>query len=131
MTEEQNKVLGTILAMGRAYNSRDIDAVMRAYETSAAVLFEPGKPVVGAAAIREAFVASLVVSPQFSFGRHEVVMADDLALHITPWTMTGTFPDGQPIAQEGLSVAVLRRQTDGRWLMVIDNPHGQTSLQSQ
>jgi len=131
MTEEQNKVLSTITKMGQAYNSRDIDAVMTTYETSASVLFEPGKPVVGATAVKEMFMGSLAISPQFSFGKHEVVVAGDIALHITPWTMTGKMPDGQKVEQKGLSVAVLRKQSDGKWLMVIDNPHGQALLQSQ
>jgi hypothetical protein len=29
----------------------------------------------------------------------------------------------------GLSVAVLRRQPDGSWVMVIDNPYGDAVLQ--
>ncbi len=49
----------------------------------------------------------------------------DIAVHFAPWTMTGTAPDGTEIKQTGLSVAVLRKQADGNWLMVIDNPHGQ------
>jgi ketosteroid isomerase-like protein len=42
--------------------------------------------------------------------------------------MTGTAPDGTPIRQSGLSVAVLRKQADGKWLMVFDNPFGQHLL---
>ena len=38
--------------------------------------------------------------------------------------MTGKTPDGFPIEQSGFSVVVLRKQTDGQWLMVIDNPFG-------
>ena len=42
--------------------------------------------------------------------------------------MKGKTPDGQGIEQSGLSVAILRKQADGEWLMVIDNPHGQHLL---
>jgi ketosteroid isomerase-like protein len=45
--------------------------------------------------------------------------------------MTGKSPDGQEIKQSGLSVAVLRRQADGGWKMVIDNPHGGRLLSKQ
>lgn len=128
MNAEQNKVLSTITTMGANYNSRDIDSVMKAYEASAVVLFEPGTPVSGLASIKAAFQGSLMVNPHFVFGKHEVTIAGDIALHLTPWTMTGKTPDGQSISQSGLSVAVLRRQADGTWLMVIDNPHGQALL---
>jgi ketosteroid isomerase-like protein len=43
--------------------------------------------------------------------------------------MTATDPiTGNPIEQAGLSLAVFRRQADGKWLMVIDNPHGSVLL---
>jgi len=128
MNTESNKVLATINSMGSNYNARDIDAVMKAYEDSAVVLFEQNKPVSGATAVKAAFQGSLAVSPHFVFGRHEVTIAGDIALHLTPWTMTGKTPDNHMISQSGLSVAVLRKQADGQWLMVIDNPHGQALL---
>lgn len=58
-----------------------------------------------------------------------MLVAGDVAVHFAPWTMTGTDPRGNPLIQKGLSVAVLRRHADGRWLMVIDNPHGQRLLE--
>ena len=45
--------------------------------------------------------------------------------------MRATAPDGTKIQERGLSVAVLRRQPDGQWLMVIDNPHGQHLLDAR
>ena len=42
--------------------------------------------------------------------------------------MTGVAPNGTPVRHEGLSVAVLRRQADGRWVMVIDQPYGDALL---
>ncbi|WP_438498976.1 hypothetical protein [Alteromonas australica] len=44
-------------------------------------------------------------------------------MHISPWSMKGKTPDGQEVKQSGLSVAILRRQKDGDWKMIIDNPY--------
>jgi ketosteroid isomerase-like protein len=38
--------------------------------------------------------------------------------------LDGTGPDGKPVKIEGQSAEVARRQPDGTWLFVIDNPHG-------
>jgi len=59
----------------------------------------------------------------------EVFASGDIALHIAPWKMTGQAPDGTPFDQNGLSVAVFRRQADGAWKMVIDNPNGDALLE--
>ena len=48
----------------------------------------------------------------------------DIAVHIAPWTMSGTAPDGTPIVDSGLSVATLRRQVDDSWKIMLDNPFG-------
>jgi ketosteroid isomerase-like protein len=40
------------------------------------------------------------------------------------WTFAGTGPDGTPVKLAGHSADVLRRQIDGSWRFVIDNPWG-------
>ncbi len=70
------------------------------------------------------FAGFISAQAHFTFDGHEVIVAGDVALHLTPWKMTGLAPDGSPLSGSGLSIAVLRRQADGRWLMVIDDPYG-------
>ena len=38
--------------------------------------------------------------------------------------MTGIAPDGSLVQDGGYSADVFRRQSDGRWLILIDHPHG-------
>jgi ketosteroid isomerase-like protein len=49
---------------------------------------------------------------------------DDLALVIGVWSFDGTAPDGTPVRLEAKNADVLRRQSDGSWRFVIDNPWG-------
>lgn len=37
------------------------------------------------AALREAFQGFIDMQPKFSMPEHEVIEADDIALHIAPW----------------------------------------------
>jgi uncharacterized protein (TIGR02246 family) len=126
--DEKAQILSTIDAMTSAFNSGDIDAVMRAYEPGAVVVGQPGVPVSGTQALRSMFAGFVAAKAHFTFLGHEVVQAGDIAVHFTPWRMTGLGPDGSAIESDGLSVAVLRRQADGRWLMAIDNPFGDSLL---
>ena len=42
------------------------------------------------------------------------------------WSLTGgTDPDGNPVNMEGRSTEIMRRQSDGSWLDVIDDPYSQ------
>ncbi|NOU32160.1 MAG: SnoaL-like domain-containing protein [Polyangiaceae bacterium] len=122
--DQKTQIRSTIDAMTDAFNRGDIDAVMTAYEPGAVVLGRPGDPVSGTPELRAMFASFIAAKARFSFFGHEIVQAGDVAVHLTPWRMTGVDPSGAALSAEGLSVAVLRRQGDGRWLMVIDNPFG-------
>ena len=128
MNAEQLKVMETINAMVNAYHDRDLDRVMATYTQDAVIVFEPGSAISDPKTQRQMFAESFQINPKFEFGGHEVFIADDTAVHLTPWTMTGKAPDGTEISQSGLSVAVLKKQADGQWLMVVDNPHGQVLM---
>lgn len=131
MTADETDALDAISTMTSAFMAGDIEAVMNVYEDHASVAFEPGQPVSDAAVLAEMFTAMSALKPQFTYSGHEVIVQGDLALHIAPWSMTGTTPDGQDVAQSGLSVAILRKQADGGWKMVIDNPHGARLIEAR
>lgn len=128
MTDQEQAVLGAVERMTAAFQAGDLDTVMASYERPATIVFEPGTPVTDPDAQRQAFRELMALSPRFVYGGHEVFVAGDLAVHLAPWTMRATGPDGSAIEDGGLSVAVLRRQADGRWLMAVDDPHGQHLL---
>lgn len=124
MAQDQQDVLNAIQTMTSNFQGNDIAGVMASYEIEATVVFEPGSPVSDAAQLEQMFAGMAAVNPVFEYAGHEVIVNGDIAVHIAPWSMTGKTPDGQELGQSGLSIAVLRRQPDGGWKMVIDNPHG-------
>lgn len=128
MTPDQKDVLALIQSMTSSFEKGDIDAVMRTYEPDQSIAFQPGEPVSDSALSRQLFEQFRSVSPEFTYSGHEVIVEGDIAVHVAPWQMTGTDPEGKPVTGAGLSIAVLRRQPDGSWKMVIDNPHGSRLL---
>ncbi len=131
MTTEQ-QVIEAVETMTAAFHAGDIAGVMASYADGATIVFQPGSgPTTDPKIQRETFEQLFALKPAFTYQGHEVFVSGDTAIHIAPWTMTGTAPDGTPIEQSGLSVAALRRQSDGRWLLVIDDPNGEHLLSSR
>lgn len=131
MNQTEKDVYSTIENMTDAFHKGDIKGVMGSYESQATVVFEPNKPASDMDQIRQMFEGAFQLNPAFTYSGHDVIVTGDIALHIAPWQMKGNAPDGTEIAQSGLSVAVLRKQPDGSWRMVIDNPHGQILMENK
>lgn len=125
--KDQNEVLAIINTMTTAFAKGDINTVMSTYGQEAVVVGEPGKPVTGDSELRTMFASFVDAGVAFTYGAHEVVIAGDTALHLMQWTAPQ--PDGGEAS--ALSVAVLRRQPDGGWKMVIDHPFGDTVMAPQ
>jgi len=53
-----------------------------------------------------------------------VVQSGDLALTVSDYTITSTGPDGKQTSSSARGTEVVRRQADGTWRFVIDNPTG-------
>jgi len=110
------------------FNSGNLDNLVALYEPNAMLVAQPGQAAEGHAAIRQALSQFLGMKPTLTPGRISVVTAGDIALSVLKWTLKGTGPDGKPVQMEGATSDVLRKQPDGRWLFVIDNPWGAAIL---
>jgi uncharacterized protein (TIGR02246 family) len=112
--------------VAQAINSGDVDAQMAIYEPDAYFNFEPGPegPVTGIQAIREAFTGFLATKPNITLRLLSCNQAGDIAVIRNAWHLTCTGQDGNPVEMTGQTVSVLRRQPDGNWLVLVDNPYG-------
>src|SRR5437879_2317396 len=104
-----------------AFNRHDVDAICALYEPEA-VLMTSGGAARGLAAIREAYLDFLMGRPTIELETVVVCQAGDLALLQGKWISRGATPNGAETHSEGRSTETVRRQADGRWLFVIDDP---------
>jgi uncharacterized protein (TIGR02246 family) len=113
------------LLLIEAAHKSDVEAAVALYEPNASFVQDSGEVVTGHAAIREAMKSFLALKPHFTLKVNSVQSGDGtLALTRATWSMTGTDPEGKPVTMGGRSAEVVRRQSDGTWKFVIDNPHG-------
>ena len=107
-----------------AINAADIEAALALYESGATFVAEPGRSVTGTAAIREVMEGFLTMKPSMTVEVPIVVESGDTALMHSHWTLKGTGPDGSPVEMDMRGTEVVRRQADGTWKFIVDNPFG-------
>src|SRR6185312_15438678 len=99
-----------------AFNKRDVDALVRLYEDDA-WLFGPSGPVHGTDAIRGAWTEMLAMGGSVQMVTQYVIEQGDIALLSNRWTSTIGEDEVSAVTAE-----VARRQSDGTWKYLIDNP---------
>ena len=74
--------------------------------------------------VSEALTGFISMNGELDLEVTRVLEVDDLALVLGVWSFEGTRPDGEPVRLASRNADVLRRQSDGTWRFVIDNPWG-------
>ncbi|UOT04670.1 nuclear transport factor 2 family protein [Rhodococcus opacus] len=93
-------------------NAGDAAGVAALYEEDAVMAYPPGSRTVGRAAIQKLWESVLANAPHFEPETPlPTLISDDIALTSTPPT------DGS-----GARAQVVRRQPDGTWLRLLDQP---------
>ena len=111
-------------AVVEGINTGNHDLLLSLYEPEAAFATRPGSLARGLGDICEALDVFIALNGKLDLEVTRVLEAGDLALVAGEWSFTGTGPDGEPVKLAAKNADVLRRQTDGSWRFVIDNPWG-------
>jgi len=120
-TATPHQVLESIV---QGINSGDLESLIPLYETDAAFATQPGSLAHGGTGVCEALSGFISMDGTLDLEVTRVLEVDDLALVTGVWSFDGTGPDGDPVRLESRNADVLRRQPDGTWRFVIDNPWG-------
>jgi uncharacterized protein (TIGR02246 family) len=99
------------------FNRGDVESLVALYEPNA-VLLVSGQTMVGHEAIRNAYTGMLARGGRMELETRSVAESGEglAVLHAT-WTLQTAGSTAR-----GLSTEVVRRQPDGTWLFVIDEP---------
>jgi ketosteroid isomerase-like protein len=101
----------------RAFNSGDVEEILDLYEPGA-VLVSGGHLVSGHDGLRRTYTALVASRGQMKLETRGLIESGEgLAVLHGAWSLD------PPAGTHGLSTEVVRRQPDGSWKFVIDNPY--------
>ncbi|WP_162889892.1 YybH family protein [Streptomyces olivoreticuli] len=105
-------------------NAGALNELVALYEPDAVIVDESGQIHRGTLEIRAFFSEMLEMQPTVQTLAAQVIVNADLAQSSTHWQCDTTAPDGTPIRMEAQASELFRRQPDGTWRVLIDNPWG-------
>jgi uncharacterized protein (TIGR02246 family) len=108
---------------GEYATAGDLDGLLALYEPGASLTRPDGSVATGREAIRASLAMFEGSSVKMEMNVVKVVRSGDLAVLTNEWRCNGRGPDGQPLALSGRAIEVVRRQPDGSWRFVVDDPY--------
>lgn len=120
-TETPEQVLEAVV---EGINTGNFETLMALYEPEAAFATQPGRLAPGLGGIRDALGGFVAMNGKLDLEVSRVLEVGDLALVVGDWSFSGTDLQGAPVKLAAKNADVLRRQADGSWRFVIDNPWG-------
>ena len=108
---------------GEHVNAGDLEALVALYEPGCSLVRRDGSVAHGHAEIRAVLSRLIAMQARMSTEIVKVVRAgDELALVYNDWHMSAKRDDGQPVEASGKAIEVVRRQGDGTWRFILDDP---------
>lgn len=108
----------------RFVHEAQLDAALSLYEATAAMVAKPGRIACGEIEIRRALESLIESGVQLTIAVTQEVHASDIAFVVSAWSVSRTADGARTEIARGQGTDVMRRQGDGTWRFVIDNPYG-------
>lgn len=108
---------------GEHLNAGALESLAALYEPEAALVNQDGSTAHGPAEIGTALASIIALRPRIRMNVVKTVhIGDSLAALYNDWTMSATSPDGDLIEIAGKALEIVRRQSDGTWMFLLDDP---------
>lgn len=107
-------------ALAAAFNTGNVDTVMKMYDVNGIIVPEPGKAVSGKQRFEEAIKSILSIKGTMEIKTVYCLQTGDLAVGRSEWNIK----DGNEVKVSAKGIEVMKQQPDGSWKIVIDHAFG-------
>ena len=106
--------------LAAAFNTGDVQTVLKMYDYDGIIVPEPGNPVTGREKFEKAIKSILAIKGKMEIKTVYCLQTGHLAVGRSEWNIT----DGKEVKVSGKGIEVMTQQADGTWKSVIDHAFG-------
>lgn len=104
------------------FRTSDLEGLVSLYEPNAIVVGEEGEEIKGTAKIREMFTDAFKNKGTLKIETLSEYLLDNIASIRVKWHMQAIDSEGNELDITNVASEVMRKQPDGNWLYIIDQP---------
>lgn len=100
----------------------DLQGVLSCFGEDAIYIERDGQEITGLQNIEKSMAHLCTWKPEITGGKHKVTIVGDIAIWIDKYSLKATMPDGNPIEMSGVTSCIMKKNDEGIWLWLMDNP---------
>ena len=106
----------------------DLNGALNCFHPDATYIERDGQEVKSLENIKNALAGICAWRPQIEGVKNKVTIVGDLAIWIDKYAVKAKAANGDPLEMEGTTACILKRDSNGNWLWLIDNPFASDHL---
>jgi uncharacterized protein (TIGR02246 family) len=103
-------------------HSGDLQGAVSCFDKDATYIERDGQEIKGLENIEKAMQHLCTWKPDIKGSKQRVTIVGNSAIWIDKWTLKASMPDGNAIEMTGATACMMKRNADGIWVWVVDNP---------
>lgn len=119
---DQTNPQGTVQYFRHCIHQGDLKGALSCFDSAATYIERDGREIKGLAHIEKALESLCLWKPEIKGMNHKLTCVGDIALWVDNYVVKAKMPNGDPIEMEGVTTCILKRNNQGIWLWLVDNP---------
>lgn len=120
--------IGAVAFFRNCLKNRDVKGAIGCFDPEGVYIDRNGKKISGRTEMEKAMEYLCALGPEIKGAEPHITTIGDLSLWLDEWEMIGETPDGQAIKMNGQTTCMMKTNTEGIWLWLVDNPFGAAVL---
>lgn len=120
--------IGAVAFFRNCLKNRDVKGAIGCFDPEGVYIDRNGKKISGRTEMEKAMEYLCALGPEIKGTEPHFTTIGDLSLWLDEWEMIGETPDGQAIKMNGQTTCMMKTNTEGIWLWLVDNPFGAAVL---
>ncbi|WP_207423888.1 YybH family protein [Desertivirga brevis] len=100
----------------------NLEGALSCFDTNAVYIEQDGQEIRGLDNIQKSLEHLCSWKPSIKGSRQKFTIVGDMALWMDKWTLEAVMPNGEPVLMNGATSCLMKKNSEGLWLWLVDNP---------
>nr|WP_232727235.1 DUF4440 domain-containing protein [Flavobacterium sp. 1] len=100
----------------------NLKGALSCFDKDAIYIERDGEEIIGIDNIEKSMEHLCTWKPKITGSNYKVTIVENLAIWVDKYSLKAIMPDGNPVEMNGVTSCMMKKNNEGIWLWLVDNP---------